>query len=266
METPYENLGPFWADEFRRGASYRNWRTRGTPDWLLIFTVAGAGRLHSGGAEISAKAGSVIAFEPGALQSYSTDSEAGVWHILWSHFLPRPHWTPWLRWPDYDQGLMRVQLPGGTVQRAVRSAMEDSVRLCRRQLLDLGINALERALLWIHSFQAERVLDERIRTAAAFMTETVRQPLTLAQLARRCGLSVSRFSHLFREQMGMSPQHYMEELRLARAAQFLRSTSLTISEISAETGYANAFYFSNRFKRRFADSPSAYRRRSPGNP
>jgi len=70
-------------------------------------------------------------------------------------------------------------------------------------------------------------------------------------------------AHLFREQIGVPPRQYLEELRLQRAAQLLRSTGLPVGEIAAETGYANAFYFSSRFRKMFGKSPSEYRLKKP---
>jgi AraC family transcriptional regulator of arabinose operon len=86
------------------------------------------------------------------------------------------------------------------------------------------------------------------------------EPLSLDRVAQACGLSVSRLAHLFREQIGLPPQQYLEELRLQRAAQLLRSTGLRIGEVAAETGYAGAFYFSSRFRKKFGQSPCQYRR------
>ncbi|MEI9998580.1 MAG: hypothetical protein WDO13_05140, partial [Verrucomicrobiota bacterium] len=49
-ETPYRTDVDLHADEFRNGIAYTNWRPQGTPDWLLIHTVGGAGpHRHSGG-------------------------------------------------------------------------------------------------------------------------------------------------------------------------------------------------------------------------
>jgi len=60
--------------------------------------------------------------------------------------------------------------------------------------------------------------------------------------------------------MGLPPQRYLEELRLQRGAQFLRSTALRIQEIAEKIGYASAFYFTTRFRKKFGQSPSVYRR------
>ena len=261
-ETSHQIVTTLSADDFRRGANYDNWRPRGTPDWLLILTVSGAGRVESGPVSLLTQPGTATLYQPGTAQRYFTDPETKRWHLLWAHFHPRPHWGGWLDWPEAARGLRSVSLTGTAFSEA-RQALSEAARHCRQPApaaLDLAVNALERALLWMHSANHLRSYDDRIRNALDIMAEGLREPLDLPGLARACGLSVSRLAHLFREQVGLPPQQYLEELRLQRAAQLLRATGLRIGEIAAETGYAGAFYFSARFRKKFGKSPSEYRR------
>jgi len=261
--TPHDVAVTLKAEEFRMGPRYDNWRPAGTRDWLLILTVGGAGRLGGGQSDLLSGPGTVTLYQPGTAQRYFTDPQARHWNLLWSHFHPRPHWGNWLHWPEHSKGLRVIRLDDPAVFRHVRQAMGDVIRFSRQQLpggMDMAVNALERALLWIHSVNDQQALDERIRRALDVLAEKMREPLSLDRLAQACGLSVSRLAHLFREQIGLPPQQYLEELRLQRAAQLLRSTSLRIGEVAAESGYAGAFYFSSRFRKKFGQSPSEYRR------
>lgn len=266
-ETPHTVVDSLNADHFRSDATYKNWRSRGTPDWLLIFTVRGSGRVGTSQPHFSTQPGDVILFEPRTPQSYDTDPGTGHWEILWSHFYPKPHWTPWLHWAAREKGLLLARLEDRDARRNVRQALLDCVKFNRQHFAgaqDFAFNALERAILWIHQSTQSGALDERIRRATEILAEEISQPLSVPELARRCGLSLSRFAHLFREEMGISPQQYLEQVRLSRAAQLLRSTGLGIAEIAEASGYANAFYFSNRFRKTFRRSPTAYRAEKTG--
>lgn len=261
-ETPHSPVVSLKADEFRMGPRYENLRSHGTPDWLVIVTVAGAGVVGGADAAMVSRAGTATLYPPGALQRYGTDPQTGHWHLLWSHFHPRPHWGPWLSWPERTKGLRAVSIADPAVFRHVREAMRDAIRFSRQQLpssMDLALNALERAVLWMHSANDKAVLDERIRRAVDLLTEKLREPMALDRLARECGLSVSRLAHLFRDQVGVPPQQFLEDVRLQRAALLLRSTNLRIGEIADGVGYADAFYFSSRFRKAFGQSPSEYR-------
>lgn len=265
-ETPHIPTVTLTAGEFREGISYRNWRPRGTPDWLLILTVAGAGQVECGSGTILTGRGTVTLYQPGAAQRYFTDPQTKRWHLLWSHFHPRTHWGVWLNWPEVSHGLRSMTLSDPVIFSEVRKALLDTIRFGRQapqsQASDLAANALERALLWIHATNKSRAPDERVQKAVDVLAAHLHEPFSLARLARTCGLSVSRLAHLFSDQIGMPPQQYLEELRLQRAAQLLRSTGLRIGEIATESGYAGAFYFSARFRRKFGLSPSQYRRQT----
>jgi AraC family transcriptional regulator of arabinose operon len=83
-------------------------------------------------------------------------------------------------------------------------------------------------------------------------------PFSVGGLARDCGLSPSRLTHLFREQVGSSPQRFSERCRLNRAAELLRHGGLTGGEVAREVGFDSAFYFSNRFRKAFGKSPRGF--------
>ena len=59
---------------------------------------------------------------------------------------------------------------------------------------------------------------------------------------------------------GMSIKEFILDIRLKRAAQLLKDSDLTISEISDRTGFANPKYFSVCFKRRYDISPSDFKK------
>lgn len=266
-ETAHADVVVLAADDFQVGPSYDNWRPKGTSDWLLIFTIDGAGQVGSGKTEVISRAATVTLYQPGSPQRYLTAPSSRRWRFLWSHFHPRPHWGVWLKWPEVAPGFRAIHLKDAGVIRNVRAAMTDTIRLSRQHFsgsMDLAVNALERALLWIDSAHDQTTRDERVRRAVDLMAEKLREPFSLEEMARTCGISSSRLAHLFREQIGVPPQQYLGDLRLQRAAQLLRSTGLTVGEIAEEAGYTGAFYFSSRFRKRFGLSPTSYRASQTG--
>jgi AraC family transcriptional regulator of arabinose operon len=129
---------------------------------------------------------------------------------------------------------------------------------------EFALNALEEALLWAQQAgEKNRVsrLDARVRMAMDYLANQTHEPFRLDALARHCGLSESRLSHLFKEETGESPQRYSEELRLRQAEQLLAHSSLRVHEVAAETGFTDPFYFTKRFRKFTGCSPSDYRAR-----
>lgn len=260
--TPHREVDLIVADRFVVDITYANWRPHGTRDWLLIYTESGAGRIGLPSGSRLVRKGEVILYRPQSAQDYATALEAGSWKLLWSHFHPRPHWFPWLNWTEIASGIGHTVIADETLQIKVRRALLDAIKHGWQGMpesKDLAMNALELALLWIHASLESRQLDSRVRKAADFLMQNLQNAFHWPALADQCGLSVSRLAHLFKEQMGCSPQHYHERARLQRAAQMLRSTGLSVGEIAEASGYLNAYYFSNRFKLFLGLSPSAYR-------
>lgn len=73
------------------------------------------------------------------------------------------------------------------------------------------------------------------------------------------GLSVSRFNHLFKDTVGVSPKSYLISLRIENACRLLESTDLSIGEVAESVGYTDALFFGKLFKSRMGVSPRKYR-------
>lgn len=85
--------------------------------------------------------------------------------------------------------------------------------------------------------------------------------ISLNTLADLCRLSVSRFSHLFKEVTGTSTIQYLNDLRVSKATMYLNTTSLSISDIATKTGFGDAAYFSRIYKKCTGFSPSDHRKK-----
>jgi AraC family transcriptional regulator of arabinose operon len=265
--TPNVLVTSIFADEFERGSTYANWRPHGSGDWLLIYTAAGGGEIGLRNGTVRTRTGDLLLYEPGAVQEYGTAPEARRWRLCWAHFLPRPAWREWLSWPEIGPHLRLVHLPAAW-RGPCREALGRMIRACRRSgpiQTELALSALEEAVLCGRAAQGEGEdleADPRITRAVTLLNDGFKEPFHLPALARECGLSVSRFSHLFRRQLGKTPGQFIEEQRVSHATHLLRRTSLTIGEISAECGFADPFYFANRFRRNRGISPSQFREKA----
>lgn len=86
--------------------------------------------------------------------------------------------------------------------------------------------------------------------------------LHLESLGQLIGLGPDRFGEVFRSTLGVSPYRYVLQRRMDRARVLLHSTSLTITEIAVNLGFADHAHFTSTFRRLTEITPSRFRRES----
>lgn len=84
--------------------------------------------------------------------------------------------------------------------------------------------------------------------------------VTLSELAELACLSEFHFSRMFRASFDLPPHGWIAQQRLDRARTLLRTTTLTVDQIAAQCGYADASHFGHRFRAAMGAAPLAYRR------
>ncbi len=253
---------------FYERLGYGTERPGGRRDWLVIYTLAGAGRFTHAQGEFLAHEHDVVLIKPGTPHGYFAVQSDPPWDLLWAHFLPPAPWHVFLDWPEVSPGMMMLHLQSPDAQRRAVAALEEAVRLMRGYVSrqsQLAMSSIETALLWCDTQNPHTQrgrLDVRIRTAMDQLSRNLQQRFTLAGMARLCHLSPSRFAHLFKQQTGQTPIHFLEQQRMARARELLELTSYPVAQVAEMVGYDSAFYFTRRFTLASGMSPRMYRRRT----
>lgn len=252
------------AGEFDVGAGYATYRSRGTTDWLLMHTLDGEGRLGTDGPDVRALPGTTTLVRPATRHDYGVEPTLQHWHFLYAHFHPRADWQPLLVWPEAAEGIGQIRPEPAAADRittALRNCVRHDAGTERNREL-LAMNALETALLQCDTqHPALPGVDSRLQVALELIGDQLCEDLGVARLAAACSLSVSRFAHLFRSQLGVSPQQFVERRRLESAARLLDLGDRPIGVIATEVGFTDPLYFSTRFRRWYGLSPRAYRNR-----
>ena len=73
-------------------------------------------------------------------------------------------------------------------------------------------------------------------------------------------LSPWRLAHLFKSEIGMSPQRYLTLVRLQRAKDRLASGFLPVQEIAISVGIPNPSQFTKTFKQITGQTPAQFRK------
>ena len=237
-------------------------REHGRIDYHFLYIAEGKCYVTLAEQTVLADEGSVILYRPNERQEYAfpRGTRSVSYYI---HFSGR----------GCEEILRKLELYGVTVAKMGKSyAFEKCfLRMQRERAMGLiGSETICAGMLTQLLGIAARAIEMRKRGFATGVqnriTEVCRtvyenlRTVTVAELAESCFLSEGRFSHLFKESMGVSPMRYITEGRIKRAAELLAETELSVSAIGAAVGFANQNYFSRIFRKYIGTSPLKYRK------
>ncbi len=164
-----------------------------------------------------------------------------------------------------------VKMSAHAIKRAEELVMEmwwsDSVAAERLEILlcDLLISVVDPSRNWRElsrdmALSIRRPSDPRIRKAIAWLHENSRDDLDMGQIAELCGLSRAHFFSLFYRCTGVTPNVYLNVLRMEKAIVDLSSGHNTLSDISFDLGFSAPAHFTRFFRQHLGIKPSEYRR------
>jgi transcriptional regulator GlxA family with amidase domain len=104
------------------------------------------------------------------------------------------------------------------------------------------------------------IRNDLVLAAAARMEERMERGETIAQIARKLGVSVWKLDRAFRADLKTSPGDYFRQMRMARASDLLIHSSLPIHEVGLACGYTDFPAFVRAFRRTYGKTPGELRR------
>lgn len=142
--------------------------------------------------------------------------------------------------------------------------MED---LCGEKTVgfELGVKAAALQLLFLlvkkyphihHSVSPDM---EKLKMLLQQIEEKTGENLSVGEMAEFCGWSSSHFMRWFKNMTGSSFTSYVNDRKLASAAENLRRTDNKIVTIAEDAGFSNLSNFNRQFKARYEMTPGEYR-------
>lgn len=92
-----------------------------------------------------------------------------------------------------------------------------------------------------------------------FMRENIHGTVTLEELAKVAGLSVSHYCALFKKKTMQSPLNLYTSMKIQRACQMLQNRNQTIKSIAYDLGFFDQYHFSKVFKQFIGTSPKIFK-------
>jgi AraC-like DNA-binding protein len=110
------------------------------------------------------------------------------------------------------------------------------------------------------SASPKTVLPSRwIQQAIDYMELQYMEGILIEQVASLVGMNRTYFSTTFTEQIGCSPNQYLQQLRMNKGKSLLEETNLSVTEIGISLGYPSLYAFTRAFKLSVGLSPQKYR-------
>lgn len=239
----------------RRGAHAKR------PHWIFQYTLSGWGIFETGGIAKKVGAGQAFCARIPSRHLYRNDGACENWTFFWlivSH--------PYVVGRLLKHGnLVNTLVEWPENSAAIRAAASLLLEY-REQSEPYDIeNAVFHWMLEMEraAFSSRHPAGERERLME-FVRARVLEQLTafvpVEDLARACNMNRSNFAHHFRKTTGMSPAGFIRRIRLDEAVRLLGRKNLSVKEVAAQTGFADANHLCKVFRARMQISPGTYRR------
>ena len=214
--------------------------------WLLHYVVKGQGIFIRNGEKHHVKAGDMFVIPPYVEHYYAADAEH-PWEYIWIGFTAEETLPPALGQPIIHDA-------------RIGPRFEDMMRCYR---MENGQSAFLSSRLWeLMSIllEQEEVHVDYIQKALSCMYTEYMTGITVSEVAERLNLDRSYFSMLFKKKQGISPQQYLLQLRLTRAAELMTVYGERPSVAGMSVGYPDLYHFSKIFKAHYGLSPREYQK------
>jgi len=231
------------------------------PEYQVIYITHGEGEFESATAgRRNVAAGTVLFLFPGEWHRYRPYQETG-WDEYWVSYNG-----------DYPQRLVRYGFlsprnPVGSL------GLDESLLGLYQVILDrvraesvgyqqlIACNVLELLAMTLALVRSRRSndRDEALIREARLLLQQPDSQVNIERMAKSLHLSGAQFRRIFKEHTGLSPYQYYNQMRIHRAKELLRGTSLSVKEIAGQLCFESPYHFSKTFKKATGRSPTEWR-------
>ena len=210
--------------------------------YILHYVVSGRGVFEKEGERRGVGGGEIFVIRPGEITTYTAD-RTNPWFYIWIGFNGKLA-------KMFDESedvitygentfldLIKISTASGMVEEMITSKLFEIISVI------FGGSNQEKCY--------EEIAYNHIK--AKYMEQ-----IRVEEIAGMIGIDRSYLSRLFKKRYGVSVQDFLVDVRLSKAAEFLRQGK-NVSISAKLVGYEDVFNFSKMFKRKYGISPKEYK-------
>ncbi len=231
--------------------------------YQLLYITRGKGTFFtSPDKSIEIKAGDMIIIRPNIWHSYMPDPNTG-WTEMWIGFKGENMDSRFRNnFFNKEQIIYRIGVQDNIVNlydQAIRVAKEEKAA-CQQFLAGIANLILGMTMYYDYNRCFDTTTEAQIDKAKIIIRENLLKGITPEDVASKINMSYSWFRKLFKDYTGVSPAHYIQELKIQEAKQLLASSTIKIKEISFYLGFDDITYFLKVFKKYTGYTPLEYKK------
>jgi AraC-like DNA-binding protein/mannose-6-phosphate isomerase-like protein (cupin superfamily) len=258
------NIFSIGREEKMPGADY-DWdglRRKDVGTYVFQYTLSGSGRLDVPDKSYTVKAGEAFIVEIPSNHRYYFPEDSEGWEFMFITLVGREAAECWRFMKEQNGPILKVP-PDSKLIQLLLKIYQDTYD---QKITDTYYASAKAYEFIMECYRFIRNIEKatngfslQITVALSFIQTHYHEPITLDEIAAISGFSRYYFIKQFQHQLNMTPVQYLTKIRIQKAAELLRSTSSSVTDIATQVGYANANYFNKVFRKAVGVSAGTFR-------
>lgn len=229
--------------------------------FLLLYTLKGIGQIKYRGKALTVSRGDIFLIDCNEYQYYNSDPKE-LWEFTYIHFNGSESKYYFDR--IIENGTLAAKLPPDSI---IPSNIDRIIDMCMNRNSDLDIRTscfiveiLTELLLCSISHPYRDNMPSYLLEALKIVELTYNKKLSLDDIAKQVNVNKFHLTRQFKKYLGQSLYEYILNFRFTKSKELLKTTQLSIAEISEKVGFESVSHFVKIFKQNESTTPLRFRK------